>query len=204
MNDIQDQINDMLKDSPEQDAEEYAIHDYEGFGGYGLGEYEGIESVHEIACFLEEHSEIGGELLSHFGGSLDDATKAAEESYTGSYTSLADYAQELTEQTSEVPKHLEFYIDYEKIGREHWEETGEWLVTDKKGADGKGYVLEHGTYAGEMTVSALQLSLARGQRGLSGGSSVAKLNKELKSKIKNSTLVAINIDEEDVDSHPSP
>ena len=116
--DIQNQINDMLKASPEQGAEEYAIHDYEGFGGYGLGEYEGIEAVHEIACFLEEHSEIGGELLSHFGGSLDDATKAAEESYSGAYSSLADYAQELTEQTSEVPKHLEFYIDYEKMGRD--------------------------------------------------------------------------------------
>ena len=115
---IQDEVNTMLASSPEPDTEEYAIHDYEGFGGYGLGEYEGIERVHEIACFLEEHSDIGGELLSHFGGSLDDAQKVAEESYTGCYTSLADYAQELTEQTSEIPKHLEFYIDYDKMGRD--------------------------------------------------------------------------------------
>lgn len=40
------------------------------------------------------------------------------ESYSGAYSSLADYAQELTEQESEVPKHLEFYIDYEKMGRD--------------------------------------------------------------------------------------
>ena len=49
---IQEQINKMLKASPEPDAEEYAIHDYEGFGGYGLGEYEGIESAHEIGFGL--------------------------------------------------------------------------------------------------------------------------------------------------------
>src|SRR5688572_9380760 len=39
--DIQAQIDAMLKSSPVADAEEYAIHDYEGFDGYNLGEYEG-------------------------------------------------------------------------------------------------------------------------------------------------------------------
>ena len=118
LDDIQDQINQMLADSPEPDAEEYAIHDYEGFDGCGLSEYEGIQSVHEIACFIEEHPEIGGELLSHFGGSLDDAQKAAEESYSGCFKSLADYAEELTEGTTEIPEHLQYYIDYERMGRD--------------------------------------------------------------------------------------
>ena len=45
LDDIQDQINSMLASSPEEDAEEYAIHDYEGFGSYRLGEYEGIDSA---------------------------------------------------------------------------------------------------------------------------------------------------------------
>ena len=39
-------------------AEEYAIHDFEGYGSYRLGEYEGLESAHEIACFIEEHGEL--------------------------------------------------------------------------------------------------------------------------------------------------
>ena len=118
LDDIQDQINQMLADSPEPDAEEYAIHDYEGFGGYGLSEYEGIQSVHEIACFIEEHPELAGELLSHFGGSLDDARKAIEDSYSGCYKSLADYAEELTEGTTEIPESLAYYIDYERMGRD--------------------------------------------------------------------------------------
>ncbi len=72
----------------------------------------------DIACFIEEHGEIGGELLSHFGDDLDDAKKAIEENYAGCYSSLADYAQELTEDTGDIPKHLEFYIDYERMGRD--------------------------------------------------------------------------------------
>ncbi len=116
--DIQEQINEMLADSPEQDAEEYAIHDYEGFGGYGLGEYEGIETAHEIACFIEEYPELAGELLNHFGGCLDDARQALEENYSGCYSSLADYAQELTEETTQIPESLAYYIDYEKMGRD--------------------------------------------------------------------------------------
>jgi antirestriction protein len=118
LDDIQDQINEMLENSPEELAEEWAIHDYEGFGSYSVSEYEGIQSLHEIACFIEEHGEIGSELLSHFGDDLDDARKSIEENYSGCYSSLADYAQELTESTGDIPKHLEFYIDYERMGRD--------------------------------------------------------------------------------------
>lgn len=118
LDEMQEQINGMLKDSPEEDAEEYAIHDYEGFDGYGLNEYEGMESTHEIACFIDGNQETGGELLNHFGGDLEDAKKAIEENYNGCYSSLADYAEELTESTTEIPQHLAYYIDYEKMGRE--------------------------------------------------------------------------------------
>ena len=57
-------------------------------------------------------------LLSHFGGDLEDAKKAAEEQYSGCYKSLADYAEELTEGTAEIPEHLQSYIDYERMGRD--------------------------------------------------------------------------------------
>jgi len=117
LDDIWEQINKMLKASPiDEVAEEVAIHDYEGFNGYSLGEYEGIEKAHEIACFINEHSEFGGEILDHFNGDIEDARKAIEDNYCGCHKSVADYAQELTEETSEIPKHLEFYIDYEKMG----------------------------------------------------------------------------------------
>ena len=41
-----------------------------------------------------------------------------EESYSGCYKSLADYAEELTDGTTEIPEHLQYYIDYERMGRD--------------------------------------------------------------------------------------
>jgi len=118
LDDMWNQINKMLASSPEPLGEEWAIHDHEGFSGYALGEYEGIEAAHEIACFIEEYPEIGGELLNNFGGNLSEARIAAEENYSGCYKSLADYAQELTEETTQIPENLSFYIDYERMGRD--------------------------------------------------------------------------------------
>lgn len=116
LDDIQDEVNAMLEASPvEEEAEEYAIHDHEGFDGYPIGEYEGLENAHKIACFIEEHEGIGSELLIQFNGDIDEATKAIEENYCGCYASVADYAQELTEGTGDIPKHLEFYIDYNRM-----------------------------------------------------------------------------------------
>lgn len=116
--DIQAQIKAMLAASPEDFAEEYAIHDYEGFGEYSLSEYADIQTTHDIACFIEEHPQLAGALLSQFGGDLDDARTAIEEHYYGCYSSLADYAQELTEQSTDIPKNLLYYIDYERMARD--------------------------------------------------------------------------------------
>ena len=107
----------MLKASPIPGAEEYAIHDYEGFEGARIEEYQGIESVAEIAAFIGEHGALGGKLLEYFGD-LDDARTAMEEDYSGEYSSLADFAQELTEETTKISENLQYYIDYERMGRD--------------------------------------------------------------------------------------
>ena len=51
-------------------------------------------------------------------GRIKSARKTIEESYCGCHTSVADYAQELTEDTGNIPSHLEMYIDYERMGRD--------------------------------------------------------------------------------------
>lgn len=111
LDDIQEAVAKMLKASPEGFAEEYAIHDYEGFGSYRVSEYEGLESVHEVACFIEEHEELGAELLAHFS-SIDEARTAIDENYAGCYESVADFAEELTEDSVQIPESLARYIDY--------------------------------------------------------------------------------------------
>lgn len=107
----------MLKASPEGFAEEYAIHDYEGFGSYPLGEYEGLQAAHDIACFIEECDEVAPELLNYYSN-LEEAKRVLEENYIGCFESIADYAQEITQETTDIPKQLEYYIDYEKLGRD--------------------------------------------------------------------------------------
>ncbi|AQQ05396.1 antirestriction protein [Roseibium algicola] len=115
--DIQAEISEMLKGSPILDAEEWAIHDYEGFEGAEISEYASIKSVAELAAFVCEHGSLGGKLLQHFCGDIEQA-EGAFENYAGLYSSLADYAQALIEETIEIPERLANYIDYEAIARD--------------------------------------------------------------------------------------
>ncbi len=115
--DIRTEISEMLKASPIEGAEEWAIHDHEGFEGAEISEYEGIESVAKLATFVNERGRLGGRLLQHFCGRLDEAEEAFD-NYAGCYRSLADYAQELIEETTEIPEKLANYIDYQAIARD--------------------------------------------------------------------------------------
>lgn len=111
-------ITRMLAASPIAGAEEWAIHDYEGFGGVRIAEYEGIERVAGIAGFLVEHGTLGAALLDHCDGDLEEAGEAIADRYLGTYESLADYVQELTEETTSIPEGLRFYIDWEAMARD--------------------------------------------------------------------------------------
>lgn len=116
---IVEQTRAMLKSSPiEEDAEEWAIHDYEGFEGASLSEYASFESVAALAEFIEEHGKIGGELVSYYGGNLEDAKTRLGE-YHGEYESLEDYARQYTEDCgTQIPESLQNYIDYAAMGRD--------------------------------------------------------------------------------------
>ena len=52
---IRDEIAAILARSPVEDAEEYAIHDYEGFEGVSISEYAGIDSVARISSQSMAH-----------------------------------------------------------------------------------------------------------------------------------------------------
>ncbi len=115
---IWDKTRDMLKGSPIPNAEEWAIHDYEGFEGAPIGEYTSFETVEERAQFIEDHGELGGKILAECAGCMGDAATKFD-NYIGKYDSLEDYAREYIEQTlTEVPPSLEYYIDYESMGRD--------------------------------------------------------------------------------------
>jgi len=114
----------MLEDSPEDGAEEWAIHDYEGFEGAPISEWTSFERIAALAAFITEHGKLGGELLAHYGGNLEDAQKALEH-YHGEYESLEDYARQHTEDCGpQIPESLAYYIDYKAMARD-WENSGD-------------------------------------------------------------------------------
>ncbi|MDE8654485.1 antirestriction protein ArdA [Novosphingobium album (ex Liu et al. 2023)] len=114
---IYDDVRAMLRASPMPDAEEWAIHDHEGFEGVAISEYVGLERVAEIAAFIAEHGRLGAELFGHFGD-IEDARQAIEERYHGAFSSLADYVQDLTESCTTIPEPLRFYIDWQAMARD--------------------------------------------------------------------------------------
>lgn len=114
---IRNDIANMLKASPIEGAEEYAIHDFEDFTGIHVEEYTGIDQVSKLARFAVEHGKLGAELFEHYGD-LDVAREALEDSYCGVYPSLADYMEELTTETTAIPDNLRHYIDWESMARD--------------------------------------------------------------------------------------
>ena len=107
----------MLKASPVAGAEEFAIHDHEGFGGVEIGEYAAIARVVEIARFVRERGRLGALVLEEVSGDLDVAREAFED-YRGAYASLADYVAALIEDTIDIPQALRGYIDYEAMAHD--------------------------------------------------------------------------------------
>ncbi|MEM6625093.1 MAG: antirestriction protein ArdA [Pseudomonadota bacterium] len=110
-------IRAMLANSPIPDAEEYAIHDYEGFGPLRIGEYQGVAEIADIAAFIAQKGDLAAELVFHYGD-VGAARDALENRYAGSYEDLEAFAQELTEQTTQIPEPLQYYIDWRAMARD--------------------------------------------------------------------------------------
>jgi len=116
---IHEEIQAMLAKSPEPMAEEWAIHDHEGFGGLRLSEFEDIERVAEFGQLIAEHGPAFAAYADHVGH--DYATGGGfEEAYCGQWESEVAYAEELFDElyAHEIPENLRCYVDYEAFSRD--------------------------------------------------------------------------------------
>lgn len=119
---IHAEIQAMLALSPEPIAEEWAIHDREGFGAWCPREYESIDTVALVARWIASVGEVFGSLLYHLGD-LDDAIKYMSEAYRGAWDSLLDYVENFIDdiyghELKKLPDILRYHIDYEGIARD--------------------------------------------------------------------------------------
>ena len=119
--DIWEEINEMLAQSPEPDAEEWAIHDFENWHGIKISEYESIERIAELAQLLEEHGKAFAVYYEDYG---DYATEEDfQDRYFGQYDSEEDFVYQMWEQDGRLKQLEELsinesYIDWSAIARD--------------------------------------------------------------------------------------
>ena len=115
----------MLAASPEPGAEEYAIHDYQGFGPMDLGEYEPLERIALLAAGIREHGHAFGAWAALVG--TDPAQlELFEDAYRGHWESVTEYADQLlddlgaTEVLEAIPDWLQPYmqLDVDQFARD--------------------------------------------------------------------------------------
>lgn len=92
---LQQEIAAMLATSPEPDAEEWAIHDHEGFGSCQLGEGESLDTVSQLARLMDEHGGIFDAAYA-ITGTLDAAIELLDH-YAGHHDTEEDFAYDLCE-----------------------------------------------------------------------------------------------------------
>ena len=109
-------------------AEEWAIHDYEGFGGIEVGEYESIPALweaRELLDTLDDPDAFADWLSYEARAAIPEVTESNiesfQDSYRGWYRSKEEFAEELIEEMgilSNVDELLSRYFDYEAFARD--------------------------------------------------------------------------------------
>lgn len=117
---IREEIHAMLATSKSPAPEEYAIHDYEGFGTLRLGEYEDIERIAAIAEGIKEHGETFACWIDYTGLDPEDWHKF-EDAYLGTYDSIEAYADQMIDDLEleatldqSVPESMRSYVKIDR------------------------------------------------------------------------------------------
>ena len=120
-----DSIKDMLKSSPlAEECEEWAIHDFEGFGDFRVSECFNIEVVCALAELMKEYRDRFSVkaiswLVNDYG--IEDAKERMDDDFLGEFDRPIDLAYHCVEEfgvldgTSET---VARYFDYESFGRD--------------------------------------------------------------------------------------
>ena len=116
-------ITTMLARSPMPGAEEWAIHDYEGFGPLRLGEYEDIATVAQIGQGIAEHGPAYAHWASICGTSDRDELGRFDDVYLGHWDTIEDYAENLLDDLGikdlierNIPDSLQAYVTVDTEG----------------------------------------------------------------------------------------
>jgi antirestriction protein len=137
---MRDEIETMLAESPTAKAEgcpaeEWAIHDFEGFGEVRLSEYEDLDWIVTLAEGAEEHGEAFLAWVAHEPRHNREVSDF-QEAFLGQWPSLAEYVEDFWEQCGDAPKapsgswwHPANYVNWERMAND-LELSGDVLVLE--------------------------------------------------------------------------
>jgi len=109
---INKEIKAMLELSEEEDAEEYAIHDFDNWQGIEVDEYESIEKIAELAALIIKYGKAFAAHYNHYG------TEATEETFNNSYQCQSESERAFIRDQWEESGQLK---ELEKLGvSDHW------------------------------------------------------------------------------------
>lgn len=139
IDEVWEKVNTMLAASPATKryggvAEEWAIHDHEGFGGYSISEYASIATLVKVAGLIAEHGEAFTAFLANGNDADDDIEERFTDAYAGTWDSEKAYVEGLVDDcgfkglTSAQIDELSGYLDWDAITRD--------LMQDYWSADG--------------------------------------------------------------------
>lgn len=140
--DLAEHVQAMLARSPTPGAEEWAIHDYEGFGPLHLGEYEDLATISQIGQGIARHGPAFGHWAAICGTANPDDLARFDDVYLGHWNSVEAYAEELLDELGlddlierAIPDSLQAYvtIDIEGFARDL---TYSGDLTTSEGDDG--------------------------------------------------------------------
>jgi len=124
--DIWAEVQAMLKACPENNrhgcpSEEWAIHDFEGFGSWSPSESESFETVAQVAELIEEHGEAFTIYAEDVG--VEQAAENFAEAYYGEWESGADFAENWYAETmgEEALGPLVNYVDWEHVWKSEFD-----------------------------------------------------------------------------------
>jgi antirestriction protein len=124
---MQDGIDQMLARSPtarryDEVAEEWAIHDYEGFGPLRLGEYQALSTIAQLAAGMAEHGQAFAAWADYVGLTEQEQLDRFDELYRGEWDDADDYAEEMLDDLGArsaidgLPEWLQAYVELDVSG----------------------------------------------------------------------------------------
>lgn len=100
---MQEEIGVMLRSSPTmvrygEPAEEWAIHDHDGFGVLRISEYDSLERIAILADGINKHGMAFAAWVDHSGETTEDSVTEFEDRYQGQWESAQAYAEHMLEE----------------------------------------------------------------------------------------------------------